>query len=226
MLAGLAAPSLVSSEQRRDRVLLGALLVLTVGAVLSTQSRAGLAMLGVLGAGLALLIGVRGRRGGRVASLALIALAAVVLFVGSARLPEGRTLQDTSNLEARQQIWSEAWHDFTASPLVGHGLGYSSGARYGEGMLSVHNEFLGHLVDGGLIGGVALTVLFAAVLQVAVRTASRSGPSRALGEGVVLSLAMLATSMLVNAPLATPLPTALLWIALGICASIGADRSG
>ena len=222
MLAGLSAPFLARGRGR-DRALLVALLSLTTAAVLSTQSRAGLAMLGVLGGGLVL--GTRSRASGSMRAVIVLAVlaAGAVAFIGYERLPENRSLADTTTLESREAIWAEAWRDVVASPIVGHGLSYSSGSRYGPAGQSVHSDYLGHLVDGGVLGAGALLGFLGVIARLGWRASRRGGVDGALGEGVLLMLAVLATSMLVNAPLSTPIPSALLWLAMGIGASLEAE---
>jgi len=224
MLAALSAPRLAIGGAR-ERALLLVVLLLTTSAVLSTQSRAGLAMLGILGGGLTLGTLRRSSSPIRVAVVAAVMAAGVLAFVGYERLPESRSLSDTTTLDSRQVIWAEAWTDFRGAPLIGHGLHYSSVGRYGPTSESVHSDYLGHLVDGGLVGGVALTALLCAAGWLGLRGGNRGGADGALGEGIVLLLAVLGTSMLVNAPLATPIPSALLWLALGIAASLETEPS-
>jgi O-antigen ligase len=225
MLAGLSAPSLTRSGRFRDHALLAALLVLTTVAVLSTQSRAGLAMLGVLGGGL-LLVSLGGAAHSmRIAVATAVVVAGAVGLAGYERLPENRLLSDTTTLDSRQGIWAEAWDDFLESPLVGHGYDYSSGSRYGPTGQSVHSDYLGKLVDGGALGLAVLLAVLATVARLGWRASRRGGADSALGEGTLLLLAVLATSMLVNAPLATPIPSALLWLALGVGASLEAEPS-
>ena len=222
MLAAWSAPLLVRGSTR-DRVLLFALLLLTTAAVLSTQSRAGLAMLGVLGVGLVLGTTRGSSRSMRAAVVIAVVVAGAVAVVGYERLPENRSLADTTTLESREAIWAEAWRDVLASPLIGHGLSYSSGSRYGPTGQSVHSEYLGHLVDGGVLGAGALAAFLGVLARLGWRASKRRGVDGALGEGVLLMLAVLATSMLVNAPLSTPIPSALLWLAMGVVASLEAE---
>jgi O-antigen ligase len=180
-------------------------------------------MLGVLGVGLIMAtIRTTGSSTRRGVLLAVVA-AALLAFVGYERLPENRALADTTTLESRQAIWGEAWGDIVASPLVGRGLSYSSNAQYGPAGQSVHSDYLGHLVDGGMLGAGALSALFLVLVRAGWRASRRAGIDGSLGDGVLLMLAILATSMLVNAPLSTPIPSAMLWLALGVVASLEAD---
>lgn len=83
------------------------------------------------------------------------------------------------NLQGRQLIWPVAFAAFLSSPLVGIGLGGSTGilmSRWGGALGGVlHNEYLRLLTDTGLIG----TGLFALALSVwaiaMVRVGRRGG---------------------------------------------------
>ena len=152
LLGALAVPPLLRSPRRLDTTLAGITAVLAVGAgVLTTQSRTGL--LALAAASLAYL-GLVPRAGGRrhVVVLALV-VAGVACGAVISTFPADRSLSaKTDTLQAREQIWGQAFDAFLGEPIVGHGYRYSqvgnfvenasSGGAVTSRLVSTHSEYL------------------------------------------------------------------------------------
>lgn len=86
---------------------------------------------------------------------------------------------EDSRLVGREETWRRAIEMTLESPIIGWGPG-SAGATLGAlfppgGHVTSHNMILKYSVEGGLIGGLLILVLFVAICVVLIRTGDRTG---------------------------------------------------
>jgi O-antigen ligase len=182
------------------RRLAAAFTALVFAALVLSQTRMAL-LAAAAGFGLVALLEPRARRWAFPALILVAAVAAAWEFVPV----NGRTLSalfkpyDPRNgQQARVVLWDVARRIFRDHPLTGAGPGgygrlfrtYHEGGL--EGQLdwgSAHNLYLHQLAERGLVGGVALLVLFGTFLARAVRAARLEADTRALwAAGAVAAL--------------------------------------
>lgn len=216
LLLSFVLPPLLASRSRGDSMLaLGAAIAAT-GGVLATQSRTGLVVLGVSALALSMLWTMR-REGERSATpfvVLLIAIPFAIVAYQWSPQDRGFSLQD-ENLQSRQAIWTDALGTFGDRPLWGHGLNYGGGPNF-VGELSAHNEYLGQLVDGGLIGGALFAVVLLSFLAFAWRLSRRPGTDGAIGLGMLTYLGVLVVSMFVATTWRTAGPVIITWLCFGM----------
>jgi O-antigen ligase len=227
IIAALAIPPLLASRAKWDRRLAFATLLLGVGAVLTTQSRTGLVAIGAAGAAYVVLV-ARERARLRVAALAVAVLVGIFVVAPTA-LPQGRGLSThTGTFQVRLDIWSQAWTAFAKDPVVGHGYGYSAGNVFQEAATatgaaasrnnSVHSEYLGQLVDGGVVGFGLFCAFIAILIGLARRLLRQRGfLPEALGYSTVLAAVL--AGMIDSAFTKSAACVSLLWLAIGIAAA-------
>ncbi len=219
LFSAFAAPPLLLSAKRPDRMLATGVVVASLAGVLSTQSRTGLFAAG--GAAAAYLLLVK-RGGGRRSTVlaALVALCSAGAFV-FATFPAERASGDT--LSARVQIWGQAGKAFLGDPIIGHGYEYSLKGNFVEAYSlgtashyqSTHSDLMSELVDGGVVG----TAVSVAVLALMVFVAYRAvlAPSiRALGIGYSCLLTALVIGGIDNTLSQSAAVVSIEWLAFGL----------
>ena len=219
-MAAFAIPPLVGSQLHRDRWLAALVGAATLGGVLSTQSRTALIAFGV--GALAYVLLARGiERSTRARIFGVVFALAAAAWIVYGLMPDDRSLTDVSTLESRQAIWQDAVTAFAASPLVGHGAEVSSsdqfGADDGSGQ-SVHNEYLGRLVDGGLLGFALWLWVLGTFTAIAAALWQATGQRSAEGVSALAFLAVLGVTMLTNAPWSGGMSVVFIWLLFGATA--------
>jgi len=225
MLLAFLLPPLLASRRGGDALLALLAVVAATGAVIATQSRTGIVVLGVAAVAFAILWLIRRPGESNAKPLVLLATAiplAVMAYQWSPR-DRGFSRQD-ENLLSRQAVWDDALGAFSDAPLWGHGLNYAGGPNFWGG-LSAHNEYLGQLVDGGLIGGLVFAVLLASFLGIAWRVSRRAGVDGAIGLGMLTFLAVLVVSMFVATTWRTAAPVIISWLCFGMLTAVLARPS-
>jgi O-Antigen ligase len=219
LMCAFAAPPLMLGPRRHAKVV-GVLLVLvSLAAVLTTQSRTGL----VAAAAAAIAYVLLAKRTGGRRSTAVVGLVIISGFAYYAfgTFPIERTGDDT--LVARVHIWDQAWGAFLQDPLIGHGYDYSLSANFVErahdGAVSqhqsTHSDILSHLVDGGLVG----TAVFLALLGLMIAVARRSladPEARLLGVGYTCMLVGLVVGGLDNTASQSASVVTFEWLTFGV----------
>jgi O-antigen ligase len=76
--------------------------------------------------------------------------------------------ESTSSWGVRTRTYEFAWDRISQNPIFGNGLSTESSGTF-NGVITVHNAFLRSWYQGGLILGIAFTLIMAAVLVGAVR---------------------------------------------------------
>jgi len=221
LLGAMTIPSLLHSRYRGDAVL-GVLTTAAVTAgVLATQSRTGLIVLAVALAVYWIGWILRARLAGQLFGIAAaVAFIPMFMVMVTNLLPDARPLaRDAENLQSREAIWGDALSQFVEAPILGQGLNYAGGGEFVFG-LSAHNEYLGKLVDGGLVGLLAFLVLLGAFLYVAWAISRRSGADGWIGLGALMYLAVLLVSMVVATTWRTSAPVIISWLYLGMLTAI------
>jgi hypothetical protein len=222
VLAAAAGAILLYSTTRRDRRIAITVFAFAAGATLVTGSRTGFVALIAAAVPILFALPRQRRRGHAVIALAM---AATIASLGYQSFPTTRALSaHDDTFVARRAIWSQAWSVVREHPLIGNGYHYSANdpfvepaSAYGSAVsrpASVHNEYLGVLVDGGLVGAFAFSaVLFA--LARATRALRRVGDA-SLAMSATSTLVAFAVSMLAGATLASAVLAMLFWLFLGI----------
>jgi O-antigen ligase len=128
-------------------------LALLAGGLIGTQTRGAL---GGCAAGCAvlLLITYRTRLLELVAFGAVGAIVVALLFLGTILtfLARGESSQELTSFNGRTPLWSQAYHLFLQSPLIGYGTTASRGLFWENVHLGgAHNAAVNVIVDGGLI---------------------------------------------------------------------------
>jgi glycosyltransferase involved in cell wall biosynthesis len=225
LIAAFAIPALLANSLRgRDKVIAATALIATIAAVATTGSRTGFLCMGSAFAAFLVFRPNRGHRRQRVLLVGMLAVLSIylspVVFPRASQLSTGDT-----TFVARTEIWTQAWQDFSDKPLLGWGFGYSGGERFSERaapgatatarLNSVHNQYLGQLVDGGAVGLMLLgTVCFLLVI-VAMRL-SRVPKSAGEGLGFGYFLTVLAVSSIDGATLASAACGTIIWLICGM----------
>jgi O-antigen ligase len=230
LLAAFLVPPLIHAGGKRNARLAVVLSVAVLGAVLSTQSRTGLIALAVAPWPFVLR---RHDRRLRRRVIAGVLLVAVLALGGYQAFPHGRDFSNPATIISRQQIWRQAVDRFLDKPLLGHGYHYSANANFVEVAVnppadgssppaeykSVHNEYLGAVVDGGVVGGVVLAYLLLTLSRTGARLSRRGGIAGAEGAGVSCMLLALLVAMTANAALQSAAVSTLFWLFFGIAAA-------
>jgi len=228
LLASIPTPILLGSDIRRDRRVAIALALLACGAVLVTQSRTGLLTLAAAAVPMALSM-VRGSRRARV--VPVIGACLVLGVVGYRHFPADRALSaHADTLVAREAIWRQAVVAFENHPALGNGYHFTASnpfvepaTRFGAPVArnaSVHNEYLGVLADGGVLGA----ALFAAVLILFIRTARRARLTRLVpnaGSAAAGFVAAMFVSMASGADFESAVDAIYIWLFLGVLTVLG-----
>jgi O-antigen ligase len=223
LLGAFSGPPLLLASAARDRGLGLLVVIVSLAAVLATQSRTGL--FAAVAAALAYLVLVK-RAGGRRSPVLLI----LVLLSGAGAyafgtFPAERASADT--LRARVQIWGQAERAFLHDPIIGHGYDYSLKGNfvepYGLGVVShvqsTHSDLLSNLVDGGVVGA----AIFIAVLWLMVIVARRAVADplvRPLGIGYSCTLSALVVGGIDNTLSQSAAVATLEWLTFGIMAGL------
>ena len=207
-----------------------ALVVLIVG-VLATVSRTGILMLAVIGV---IFLVLRTKETRRLWPLLLPALVATHFAVpgtlGSLKeafLPQGGLITQQSavtgdcNADGRIADLGPTLAEVSQRPALGHGFGTRIVTGEGSNACILDNQWLGTLLDVGVLGALAWLWLFLAVLR-RLGAAGRDDPSAAgwLAVAVAASVSAYAVGMLTFDALGFIQVTFLLFILLGLAAAI------
>lgn len=228
-------PSLQLSSRPRDRLLSWFVLTSAAAAVLTTQSRTGLIVLAVATLPYLILIPNLKRR-----FWTAIGLAVVALFVlqGYRLFPQGRQISSSAQtLLVRESVWGQAYSAFRQSPAFGKGFRYSARDNFAEidpvttsgasGLhpRSVHNEYLGQIVDGGVIGGAFFLYFLSCVIRIGWRTTQRVRPAPSPeGLGFLCFLGTLLVAMTAMAAFPSAVVAIEIWLFFGITSGVFASR--
>lgn len=147
---------------------------------------------------------------------------------------EARAAVD-STMSGRTDIWKNLlnlWKSEPKSLLIGNGIG-RTGSRIVEGTIhekngavSVHNTYLQHIADFGLIGFGLLCVFFAIILRPVLRVFFARGEKQTPGYRALcmLVIACLMTGLMESAPLGAMTPmNMMLFYALALLAARGRE---
>lgn len=215
MLAAFIVPPLLSSRERRDRVLAALVIAGAALAAFTTESRTGLLVLPVAPATYVALSPSVPRKGRIVALGIAVAAAFGALVFANTLLPEERRFSNLDTIESRYGIWGEALHDVADHPIIGLGYAVSRSARWGE---SIHNELLGRLVDGGVLHAAAFVAVLLVMTRMGLQLWRAEDPRySAVGVGMLAALAVLVMYMQVSATWVSSSVSAILsWMFFGI----------
>jgi len=241
ILAAMTLPSLRQSPRRADRALAAGGLVLVLGALVATESRTALIC---AAAAITAYVGVHARREQRPVLIvpALIAAVAFVLVVPTFLSQERRLSLDAPTLLARKDVWQRGWELFQQEPFLGHGYAYTTtdaflmpalsskrpayaiaGAR--AKTVGTQNEYIGQLVEGGLVAAVGVAALLAAfavfAFQVA-RDADRAPPAQ---RGLVAAVCAVLVAMVSTQVTHSVATMTCLWLAVGLSAGAASGRT-
>lgn len=235
VLATLVAVPLLKLTDERPRIGTWIVIILLALATLSTESRTGL-----LVAGVALISWLLMTGGNRRLLLvgASIAIAAIVFLSWNQFMGEDRALTlAASTFEARLEIWSQAGTEIRDSPILGHGFGYSAQPRFSQGgsssidgstpslgLTSIHNDYLGAILDGGVLGLSLLIGVLFSFLALGTRLFLQPEAS-GVGVGFLSFLIALITSMLTIASFQLPTLQVFIWLFLGIAGATLANSN-
>ncbi len=213
-----AIPPLLDTGRRSDRMLALVLLAATAAGVLSTQSRT--ALIALAGGTVVYLVLTRGiAMSARVLMVGAILIVGFVVWTVYSLLPDSRALTNVRTLESRGEIWRDAFELFAEAPLLGNGFLVSTlgvfGGSGGRGQ-SVHNEYLGRLVDGGLIGFALWLFVLGTFAVIALSLWRSHGSRSAEGTSLIAFLVVLGLTMLTNAPWSSGTTPIFIWLFLGI----------
>ncbi len=146
--------------------------MLTVAGLVATKTR-GAAIGAVLGCLVLAWSTRRGRQRVDLAAVAITAGVAVALAASStvgSFFARGEGGAKLTTLNSRTDLWLEAWNQFLAQPIYGHGLGASRGLFLDTlGLGGGHNALVNVLVDLGLVGAVLWLGLVAGIVATIVR---------------------------------------------------------
>ena len=210
---------------RRHRALGIATALLCLAATLTTQSRSGLvAATAATIAYIAVLPASGGRRRRAVAGALVIA---ALGFGGYQLFPSDRTFSQQGTLINREQIWTQAQATIARYPVFGSGYHFSvrdpfiqdvADPALGSASVrrnSIHSDYLGQMVDAGLLGLASLAVVLVALLRLGLVTRRRNDAVAALGTGLVCAVAALAVAMVFNAVTQSAVMAMVLWLLAG-----------
>lgn len=145
----------------------GAALVVCVGALLATRTRAAIGA-AVVGSMVALLLSSRRPRRVDITAGATIVVTLALVTYGPtiARfLSRGADMENLQTLNGRTPLWSAAIDFFSDQPLLGYGVTAAKGLFLDvAGVGGGHNAFFNVLVDGGAIGAVLWLILVVLII--------------------------------------------------------------
>jgi hypothetical protein len=232
LLGALAVPPLLRSSRRLDTTLAIAAILAVGAGVLTTQSRTGL--LALAAASLAYLVLVP-RAGGRrhVVVLTLIVTGVACGAVIKTFPPDRSLSAKTDTLQAREQIWGQAFDAFLGEPIVGHGYRYSQVGNFVENasagggvtsrLVSTHSDYLSQLVDGGIVGAVIFLGILAAMANTARRAILQRVTAPA-GLGYACFLSALLVAMVDSTTSQSAVVASLIWLGFGCTLGLIAGR--
>ncbi|MEA2124005.1 MAG: O-Antigen ligase [Solirubrobacteraceae bacterium] len=234
LLMALICPVLWTWAQHR--VLGAAIAVLGVVAVLTTQSRTGLLALAAAIAAIIVMTRPPNQR------LPAVALAVVVvggfLALSPRVLPTQRQLSaDAPTLLARKSLWTTAVQAFGEAPLLGHGHRFAVTERFVEpaaisnrpanattparqSIAGTQSEYLAQLVDGGVLGGIALGAVGGLMCFAAYRLKGRERAAFRVAMYAVVAAA--AVAMISTQITLAPATQSIVWLAFGMTAGLWA----
>jgi O-antigen ligase len=230
VLAAFALPILAESSEMRDRVLGALYLTLVVFGLLATGSRTGIVSCATAIA----IVAYRSLRGrGRAWKFLAVAIVGTVGLVALHQMPKSRALSAQGDtLIAREAIWQQATYTFYRHPVSGEGFRFSAtdrftepATRYGSSVArgaSVHNEYLGVLVDGGAIGAICFGLFLGGCVRLARAVDRRD--SAATGTAAFAFLGAALSSMILGASLQSASIATFFWLVLGVQAVLAAGR--
>lgn len=176
-LCGTLLLAVIERNPAKRLLLLGASILMLQG-ILSSFSRAGVVSL--LAYALVLAIGLGGRR----AIGATVAAGAI--FAGSLLTPGGQVLVqrfadpfEYGSWAVRIQLWENSLARFLANPWTGIGLNQGRYQGDFQGGDAAHNMLLDVAMEQGVLGAVALVLVFAAAFRLVVRLRPRAGATNA-----------------------------------------------
>jgi len=231
--AAFAAPPLLIHGQAKHQRLALALIAGVAAAILTTQSRSGLIALAVAPLPLILLALPRVRRTRLIGALAI---AGTIAVYGYQFFPQERTISaNTDAFLAREEVWRQALDKFEERPLLGQGYRYSAENNFLEAIRSrnrpaiglgssgtrgssVHSDYFGAVVDGGIVGGGILVFLLFVVVRVGKRLTQSTGLARAEGIGALSVTCVFLVSMTTSSLLASAAAVIFFWLFFGIAA--------
>jgi O-antigen ligase len=229
VLVGVFVVPPLASGARSDRRLALLTGLATVIAVMATQSRTGMLCLVAAAAPLVVTLPRVSRR----RALAALACLGVVGVFAYSLLPADRQLSPgASTFLVRQDIWRQALAKIDAAIVVGQGYGYSAQANFIEVVpsgpyssskivyQSVHSDFLGALVDGGLVGATALLALLICFMRVAL-AARRDSVNAQAGVGLLCALFALVVGMTASSVFQSAVNAILIWLMVGFVIGVG-----
>jgi hypothetical protein len=229
LVAAFVVPALSVSRRRTDRWMGFSCVAAAAGAVLVTGSRTGTI---AFAAAAVVAIWMARKRTLKLTVIAVGAVVAVSAIVYS-HFPASRAVSTQSDtLVARQAIWKQAAADVTAHPIVGSGYHFSARDKFvepatGQGAAvarhaSVHSEYLGVLVDGGVVAASFFSIFLVTCAHMGRRLSQRTA-RRADGVGAMAFLAALAVSMTVSASLQSAVVAIIVWLFLGVQSALVED---
>ena len=162
------------------------------------------------------------------------AIAEEAAVQAAADVPQARAAVD-STFSDRTTIWKnlfELWKENPKHMLIGNGVG-RTGSRVVKGTIheeagavQMHNTYLQHTADFGLVGTALLFVFFVLLIRPLLRVFAAKGERRKPGYTALcmLVLSMMATGMMESAPLGGFSPAnMMLFFALALLAGRGED---
>ena len=162
------------------------------------------------------------------------AIAEEAAVQAAADVPQARAAVD-STFSDRTTIWKnlfELWKENPKHMLIGNGVG-RTGSRVVQGTIheeagavQMHNTYLQHTADFGLVGTALLFVFFVLLIRPLLRVFAAKGERRKPGYTALcmLVISMLATGMMESAPLGGFSPAnMMLFFALALLAGRGED---
>jgi hypothetical protein len=227
--AAFAAPPLLLTRERRNTRLASLLILVALVGALTTQSRTGL--VAVITGPIPFVALMPRTRARQTVLIGLAVLLGGTYFGYHKLFPTGRSLSlQTQTFHYRQEIWHQAYQKFSEKPVLGEGYHYSVVGHFlvqtpdvaaGQATFryfSVHNDFLGALVDGGIVGALVLLALLLSFLRLGI-VLIRTGAARPGGIGLLCFLAVLLPGMLATAILQSSAITMLTFTFVGLAAS-------
>jgi len=223
-LAAFVIPTLAVGG-RRDRRLAAVTALAALAAVMATQSRTGLICL--MAAAVPFLLTLPRGASRRRIVVVIVALS-VIGTSAYTLLPSSRQLSThASTLLARESIWRQATVKIAESLVLGQGYGYSARGNFVEtipsgpysaphtALQSAHSDYVGTLVDGGLIGGIAFGVILLSLARLGF-LGLRSLEHRPSSIGFLCVLAGMFVAMIGASVLQSAVNATLLWLFAGI----------
>jgi O-antigen ligase len=187
----------------RARWALAAIVLLLIGTVILTQSRAGMLVLGMTLVGLVL----RARRARPYAAAALVVLVTVALllppiyWVRFESIAQFGGIVVDRSLQIRQHVLEGGWSMFLGHPWLGVGLGNfrANSPSFMLGGYVAHNAYVENLASLGLVGGLAYVAWLTSGIGMAMSAARRFRAAgrradQTLAEAIAIAFAVFAVS--------------------------------